>query len=440
MKLNVLLKPWRGDKRFTAIAKYAAALKKSGSKDLQIVAQVEAEFGKPTELARINEQPQPYKAYGQIGVDIEAAALEQLLLALRLPIAAQGALMPDAHPGFALPIGGVFAAHNAVSPMMVGVDIGCRMHLTIFAEAPMEIQRQREQLFRDLADVTVFGSGASRKRGPDHPILGIKHWNITAQTRSLREKAIAQLGTSGGGNHFANIVVGERIGENDLPRQFVGLLTHSGSRGVGYAIAKHYSNIAVQETARQANVPKMYEWLDLDSEAGQEYWAAMELAGAFAQANHEVIHRLFAQRTKLQPIATIQNHHNFAWREGDLIVHRKGATPAGVGVRGVIPGSMASASYVVEGLGNPEALHSASHGAGRLFSRSKARATISPSEAKKVIKAHGVHVEGWSVDESPLAYKDIERVMELQIEADLIKPLARMKPIAVIMAGEAGEN
>jgi tRNA-splicing ligase RtcB (3'-phosphate/5'-hydroxy nucleic acid ligase) len=184
----------------------------------------------------------------------------------------------------------------------------------------------------------------------------------------------------------------------------------------------------------------MYEWLDLDGEAGQEYWAAMELAGAFAQANHEVIHAAFARRSSLKPIAVIQNHHNFAWQQGDLVIHRKGATPAEQGVLGVIPGSMGTASYIVEGRGQPDALWSASHGAGRRGSRTAARNSISMADVRKLLKQHDVLVEGLSVDESPQAYKDIERVMALQVSAGLVAPLARMRPVAVIMAGEAGDD
>jgi len=209
---------------------------------------------------------------------------------------------------------------------------------------------------------------------------------------------------------------------------------------VGYAIASHYMRLAAQETARHAQVPKMYEWLDLDGEAGQEYWQAMELAGAFAQANHEVIHTAFARRAGLTPIATIQNHHNFAWKEGDLVIHRKGATPAEPGVLGVIPGSMGTPSYLVAGRGQPDALSSASHGAGRRGSRTTARNSISLRDARDFLKQQDVLVEGLSVDEAPEAYKDIERIMGLQVDAGLIEILARMRPVAVIMAGEAGDD
>jgi tRNA-splicing ligase RtcB len=196
--------------------------------------------------------------------------------------------------------------------------------------------------------------------------------------------------------------------------------------------------VAAQETARVATVPKYYEWLCLEHELGEEYWQAMDLSGAFARANHEVIHAAFARRAKLKVRHVVQNHHNFAWKEGDLVIHRKGATPAGEGVPGIIPGSMGTNSYIVVGKGNAASLASASHGAGRRSSRKAAKDSISMVEVRAFLKKQDILVEGLSVDESPMAYKDIERVMATQIEAGLVEPVARMRPIAVIMAGEDG--
>jgi tRNA-splicing ligase RtcB len=441
LKPNKLAEPWKGDKRFTAIATRAAALKKSGNSVEAIQAALTAEFGPPRTLEQLRETPQPYVVYHDPGDPIEPHAIAQLELALRLPIAVRGALMPDAHPGYALPVGGVFATYNAVAPAMVGVDIGCRMHLTIFDTDPAEFTQQRPQLLTDLRETTLFGAGVSRKKPLDHDILDDPRWQLTSQLRGLHERAPYQLGTSGSGNHFANLVIGERLTDTpELPAHFCGLLTHSGSRGIGYAIANNYIRLATQATQQIAKVPKMYEWLDLASEAGQEYWQAMELAGDFARACHEVIHASFARRAKLRPLTVIENHHNFAWREGDLIVHRKGATPAHTGELGVIPGSMASASYIVAGRGNPDALHSAAHGAGRRGARWQAREQISPREVRDQLARYDVLVEGLSVEEAPQAYKNIEQVMQIQIAAGLVQPLARLRPIAVIMASEEGDD
>ena len=424
------------------MAARAAALKKARLGETEIVAALEVEFGVPAQPKEgLRDTPQPFAVYGEVGEDIEPAARAQLELALRLPPSVQGALMPDAHPGYALPIGGVLAMHNAVAPAMVGVDIGCRMHLTVFENTPEEFRRNRPALFADLQAVTTFGLGERRARPAAHALLDDGRWQMTAQTRGLRTKAARQLGTSGSGNHFAELVVGEALDpDGGLPARFTALLTHSGSRGVGYALANHYMRLAAQETKAQAKIPKFYEWLDLDGDAGREYWQAMELAGDFAQANHEVIHHDFARRAGVTPARTIQNHHNFAWRAGDLVIHRKGATPAEAGVVGVIPGSMGTASYIVAGLGRPEALWSASHGAGRRGSRTHARSDIGLADVRRFLKQQDILVEGLSVEEAPQAYKDIERVLRVQIEAGLVKPLARMHPIAVIMAGEQGEN
>jgi len=191
-----------------------------------------------------------------------------------------------------------------------------------------------------------------------------------AFTKRLKDKAWAQLGTSGSGNHFVELgeltvlapVLGLETGT------YLALLSHSGSRGTGGDVATHYSRLA-QET--HAELPKdlaHLAWLDLDSEAGQEYWAAMELMGRYAAASHELIHRHVREAIGCRLLADLENHHNFAWREEHivdgatrtLIVHRKGATPAGHGVLGIIPGSMGTPGYLVRGLGEPSSLCSAS--------------------------------------------------------------------------------
>jgi tRNA-splicing ligase RtcB len=449
MKPHELIAPWKGNKRYTEIAKRAAALKKAGHDADAILASIATEFGEPSALLGLREQPAPAAIFGVVGegadegkADIEPGALAQLQLALRLPIAVSGALMPDAHVGYALPIGGVFRAHRSVAPAMVGVDIACRMMLTVFATPPDEVMRRRDELFSVLKRVTTFGAGATRPYDADHEVLDDPRWGATSQLRGLRQKAAQQLGTSGGGNHFAELVVGERLQEllPGAPAHFAGLLTHSGSRGVGYAVANHYMRVAAQETQRIAKVPRYYEWLDIDSEAGQEYWTAMELCGAFASANHHIIHDLFVRRSKLPIAAQVENHHNFAWRAGDLITHRKGATPAEAGVLGLIPGSMGTNSYVVVGKGSADSLMSTSHGAGRRGSRTWAKNTIAIGDVRRSLAAQDILVEGLSADESPSAYKDIERVMAIQEAAGLLERVARIRPIAVLMAGEPGED
>lgn len=441
MKPHEIINAWKGDKRFGEMARRAAALKKAHHTPEQIIALIAEEFGPPPQLQTLHAAPGPFHVYGDIGSDIEPGAVAQLELAMRLPVAVRGALAPDAHVGYALPIGGVIGLDNAISPMFVGVDIGCRMALTVLDVDPDEALRRRTPLFADLKAVTTFGAGRERPIRADHEVLEDTRWGLTNQSRGLRNKAVTQLGTSGAGNHFAELVVGERIGDDTtIPTRFCALLTHSGSRGVGFAIANTYARIATEHTARHSKIPKQYEWLDLNGEAGQEYLALMQLAGAFAKANHDVIHAAFLRRTGLGALQQIENFHNFAWIENGMVVHRKGATPAGKGVLGIIPGSMATNSYLVAGNGSSESLESASHGAGRRFSRTEARNTISMAQVKRLLAERDVLAEGVAVDEAPQAYKDVERVIELQVAAGLITPLARMRPIAVLMAGEKGED
>ena len=196
------------------------------------------------------------------------------------------------------------------------------------------------------------------------------------------------------------------------------MLSHSGSRGLGANIARHYTKLAMEQCLLP-KVAKHLAWLSLDSEEGMEYWLAMNLAGDYASACHHHIHRRMSRSLGLQPLAMVENHHNFAWKERqadgrELIVHRKGATPAQKGVLGIIPGSMTAPGYIVRGKGHPESLRSASHGAGRKMSRTKARQTIQAKELKRYLKDQGVTLIGGGLDEAPMAYKDIREVMAAQ--------------------------
>jgi tRNA-splicing ligase RtcB len=193
---------------------------------------------------------------------------------------------------------------------------------------------------------------------------------------------------------------------------------------------------------------KHLAWLSLDDSDGQEYWAAMNLMGRYAAANHALIHRHITRKLGADVILDLENHHNFAWKETheiggemrEVIVHRKGATPAGSGVLGIIPGSMASPGYIVRGKGSSPSLHSASHGAGRVMSRTKALQSFTWSAVKKELAAAGVELLSAGLDEVPGVYKDIHAVMSAQ--TDLVDVLARFDPKLVKMcpAGERAED
>jgi tRNA-splicing ligase RtcB len=298
--------------------------------------------------------------------------------ACRLPVSVRGALMPDAHLGYGLPIGGVLAARGAVIPYAVGMDIACRMRLTVTDLPPSALEDDRDRLRNALVRETSFGVGSRFKPRREHPVMD-EDWTVSPVTIRDKDKAWSQLGTSGSGNHF--VEYGElSVGDDKLglaPGTYLAILSHSGSRGTGGDVAQHYSRVARRLHPDLPRELVHLAWLDLQSADGQEYWAAMELMGRYAAAGHELIHRHMVKSLGCEVLYELENHHNFAWREeydGEaLIVHRKGATPAALGVRGIIPGSMGTPGYVVEGQGLPESLNSASHGAGRKMSGTTVR-------------------------------------------------------------------
>ncbi|HEX9038702.1 MAG TPA: RtcB family protein [Ktedonobacterales bacterium] len=391
-------------------------------------------------------EPAAYRVWGAEG--IESAAVGQMEQALRLPVAVAGALMPDAHPGYGLPIGGVLAAHEAVIPYAVGVDIACRMRLSVYPISPHTLGQRRNEFKRSLLTRTRLGQREEWERGdlPEHPVLDDPAWNATRLLKSLKIKARYQLGTSGSGNHFVEWGV-FRLYADDVELglaagEYLALLSHSGSRSVGYKIATTFSDVAARERARLDQSLRHLSWLSTASEAGQEYWLSMELAGRYAAANHEVIHRRVSEALGLRESTVIENHHNFAWRErladgSEVITHRKGATPAGAGTLGVIPGSMGDAGYVVRGRGLPDSLNSAAHGAGRRMSRHAAINRIAKAERDAYLRERGVTLLGGGMDEAPQAYKDIQSVIAAQ--GDLVEVIGLFTPRVVRMADEWGD-
>ncbi|RBL88874.1 RtcB family protein [Chitinophaga flava] len=379
------------------------------------------------------------KIYG--AKEIESSARQQMELAMSLPVTVQGALMPDAHMGYGLPVGGVLATEQAVVPYAVGVDIGCRMALTLFDEGESFLKRYSYQLKVALKDYTHFGMEGGLDFYQEHAVLDSPDFRATTLLKSLHGKAVRQLGSSGSGNHFVEFGLLTLSEDNSLslpPKQYLALLSHSGSRGLGATIAQHYTKIAM-DTCKLPRSAQQLAWLDMNSEAGQEYWLSMNLAGDYARACHQRIHHNLARAMGLKGLVTVENHHNFAWEETltdtrKVIVHRKGATPAHAGELGIIPGSMTTAAYLVRGKGVEEALYSASHGAGRAMSRSRAREKMTMSALKKIVSEAGVTLIGGSVEENPLAYKDIEKVIGAQQE--LVDIEGRFMPVIVRMNKE----
>ncbi|WP_184547592.1 RtcB family protein [Mucilaginibacter sp. FT3.2] len=370
---------------------------------------------------KLMETPAPLKIYGSD--EIEEIAKRQMALALLLPISMQGALMPDAHSGYGLPIGGVLATRNAVIPYGVGMDIGCRMALSIIDADEKFMKRYEHQVKQAMGKWTHFGMEGSFPVPQYHEVLDSPAFTETPLLKKLHGKAVQQLGTSGSGNHFVEFGLIELSDNNSLalaPKTYMVLLTHSGSRGLGANIARHYTQIAM-DTCKLSREAQPLAWLDLASEAGQEYWMSMTLAGDYASACHDWIHINLLKALGLKVLHKVQNHHNFAWKEvladgSQAIVHRKGATPAHKGELGIIPGSMATPAYLVIGKGNTGGLNSASHGAGRAMSRQDAKASTTKAAMKKMLAQNNVTLLDGSIEENPLAYKDIETVMAAQTE------------------------
>ena len=369
--------------------------------------------------------------YNHKVVKVEELAVREDVYCLDVPV----------HHNFALDAG-VFV-HN------------CRMRLSVFELSPDLLDDRRDELTDVLLRNTNFGAGSKFKEGrrPEHEVLDDPAWEATPFLKKLKDTGRAQLGTSGSGNHFVEWGIFEALGEPDETtekegvreegaefafapgRKYLALLSHSGSRGVGFKIANRYSGIAKQKHPKLHKSVAELAWLDLSEEEGEEYWLSMQLAGRFASANHAVIHDKVSRALGEEVIAKVENHHNFAWREkvgdGEAIVHRKGATPAGPGVMGVIPGSMGDPGYVVRGKGNEGSINSASHGAGRLMSRSAAFKSIPEESWRGYLAEKGVTLIGGSLDEAPQAYKNIEAVVGLQ--GNLVDLVGRFTPKIVRM-------
>lgn len=390
--------------------------------------------------AALRPTPLPYPVWGSDL--IEPGARAQMDVAMRLPVTRAGALMPDAHVGYGLPIGGVLATEAAVIPYGVGVDIGCSMMLSVLPVAGGG--PGTEELKALLLKHTRFGAGVGfeKRDREDHEVLHEATWDDQPLLRHLHDKAATQVGTSGSGNHFVE------FGTVTLPAPDLGLdagtylavLSHSGSRGFGAQVAGHYTALAEKLHANIDPAAKKLAWLPLDdretgSGDGQAYWQAMSLAGRYALANHDLIHARLARALGVTPLAQVRNSHNLAWKQrvGDqeLVVHRKGATPAAAGQLGLIPGSMADPGFVVRGLGHEGALHSASHGAGRQLGRKAAANTLNRKDVAAYLGQRGVTLLGGGIDEAPQAYKRIEDVIDRQRE--LVDVIAEFRPRVVRM-------
>jgi len=267
-------------------------------------------------------EPKHFDVFGT--KHIEAGAIKQMELVMRLPVAERGALMPDAHQGYGLPIGGVLATRNVIIPYGVGMDIGCRMALSILDAPGSYVEHRAYEIKRALQEVTHFGNEGGLDDRPDHAVLDHPHFKLPELLRKLHGKAMRQLGSSGSGNHFVELGMLDVDEGNTLgvqPGSYAAILSHSGSRSLGANIAQRYTDIAMN-VCRLPREAKHLAWLDLDSEAGEEYWMSMSLAGEYAKACHDAIHANVCRALGVEVIWKIENHHNFAWNEQSSLLKK----------------------------------------------------------------------------------------------------------------------
>lgn len=400
---------------------------------------------------QLREELAPLSVWGKHLIDEKS--FEQIENTAKLPVTMRVALMPDAHVGYGLPIGGVAALEGAIAPYMVGVDIGCRMHASIYSRNPIHLEQDSGFYKETLLKNCFFARSTPREEDRlPHPILDDPRWEQLPQhLRGLKDTAALQLGSSGGGNHFVEWTSVTVTGANQLGidlGKYIAVVSHSGSRGVGYKIANYYTQIAEKVGAWLPKNLRKLAYLDYRVGDGEEYEMAMSLAGDFAKACHEIIHERMRLSLGVDPIATVQNHHNFAWRierEGDspVFVHRKGATPADRGTNGIIPGSMATPGFFVEGRCNEAnaildhpSLNSAAHGSGRVLGRRQASERLDSRDVRQFLQKKGVTLLGGGIDEAPGAYKNSRDVIAAQ--SDLVKVWAEFEPRIVRMASDRG--
>ena len=378
--------------------------------------------------------------------DLESGALDQAKNLSNLPFAFKHiALMPDAHQGFGMPIGGVMATKNVVIPNAVGVDIGCGMCVIRTWLKTKELDKENLKKIMGEIRNTIPVGFSHHLVAQDEKLMPPINCKMTIVNQEYTS-ALTQLGTLGGGNHFIEI----QKGDDD----YIWIMIHSGSRNIGYKTAKHYNDLAKKLNKKwESNIPPSWDlaFLPLDSLEAKEYMNEMKYCVKFALANRE----LMMERVKeifintMLPTNKRKKHpkyyfseeiniaHNYASMENhfgeNVMVHRKGATKATKGLKGIIPGSQGTCSYIVEGLGNPESFNSCSHGAGRKMGRNDARRNLDFNAEKELLDKKGIihsirNVQ--DLDEAPGAYKSIDEVMANQ--SDLVKILVKLEPLGVI--------
>ncbi|CAL76696.1 conserved hypothetical protein [Bradyrhizobium sp. ORS 278] len=370
-------------------------------------------------------QNSPLKVFGSH----EDATIAQMRNCMSVGNAVAGVICADGHLGYAQPVGGVIAYEKQISISGVGFDIGCGNMAVRLDTQFSAIEDQVGTIIKDVSKVISFGVGRKNAERVEHELFDDADAWRASDMDAYRQKAVGQLGTVGSGNHYVDLM------RDEDGSVWIGV--HFGSRGLGHTSATRYLKAAGGKDGM--NVPPAV--VDEDSEVGQRYIAAMQLAGRYAYAGREWVVERVRQIIGGAVTDSVHNHHNYAWREThdgrDLWVVRKGATPAFPGQRGFVGGSMGDDAVIIEGVESEEAkasLYSTVHGAGRLFGRREAKRRFTRAEMDAWLQSRGVTLVGADLDESPMAYRRLPEV--LAEHAGSVKVMHTLRPFAVAMAGE----
>ena len=372
-------------------------------------------------------QNSPLKIFGRH----DDATVAQMKNCMAVGNVVSGVICADGHLGYAQPVGGVIAYEGQISISGVGFDIGCG-NMAARLDTPFAaIEDKVGDIIKDVARTISFGIGRTNEERVEHDLFDDGDAWRESDMAAYRQKAVAQLGTVGSGNHYVDLMRDES--------GFVWIGVHFGSRGLGHTSATRYLKAAGGKDGM--NVPPAL--VDEESELGRRYIAAMELAGRYAYAGRQWVVERVRRIIGGAVTESVHNHHNYAWREvhdgRSLWVVRKGATPAFPGQRGFVGGSMGDDAVIIEGVDSEEArasLYSTIHGAGRLFGRKEAKRRFSRAQMDAWLRERGVVLVGADLDESPMAYRRLPEV--IAEHAGTVKVLHTLRPFAVAMAG-AGE-
>lgn len=385
----------------------------------------------------------------------EDATVKQLKTCMRTGNVVGAVLCADGHFGYSQPVGGVIAYDGQISPSGVGYDIACGNKAVKTNVTYKQIKNDLPKIMDEIERQVPFGIGKSSKRNANHSVFEDPAWDVyrsigTQEHDTLLALAKEQLGTTGSGNHYVDILVDKKTDE-------IWIGNHFGSRGFGHKTATGFLNMAKNrsflDNPPQENMQQAPTLFDMDSELGDMYYQAMQLAGKYAYAGRDIVIDQVLDILQATSTFEVHNHHNYAWKEThngkEVIVVRKGATPAAPGQLGFVGGSMGDISVILQGKESKkseQALYSTVHGAGRVMSRTKAAGrmnwrtrrrkggAITHERMQQAIEKYGVELRGGGTDESPFVYRKLREV--LAAHEGTVDILHELKPVGVVMAGE----